>query len=476
MVYKHGVFVNEVPTGVTPPVSADSVPVVFGTAEINLSTRSQLPVNEPVLVHSYAEAVAAFGYSDDWSFTLNEMIYSHFALFGMSPLVLVNVLDPAVHKSVIAPQTVDVEDKMATLKVNGFIKSAVVVKATPEGTAYVLDTDYSLDFNKDGHLVIQLLPDGAASAVTSVQVSGSKLDSSLVDGDDIVGGIVAGQSTGLELLNQVFPRFRVIPGLVLAPGFTHLPTVAAVMTAKAGNINSSFKALALVDLPADEPYTDVGAWKETNGYTSNRQVNCYPKVDMDGKTFHLSTQLAGVICATDVANGGIPYVSPSNKSLKATASVLEDGTALFLGQDQAQYLNGLGIVTALNFMGWKAWGNRTGTYPSITDPKDSFIPVRRMMDWISNTVILSAWQYLDGPILPRLVEAVTDSLNIWMNGLAAQGAILGGRIEFLESENPITDLMDGIIKFHIYATPPGPAREIDFAVEYDAQYLNGLFG
>jgi hypothetical protein len=49
-------------------------------------------------------------------------------------------------------------------------------------------------------------------------------------------------------------------------------------------------------------------------------------------------------------------------------------------------------------------------------------------------------------------------------------------VAFLADENPTIDLMDGIVRFHVYATPPGPARDIEFIVEYDAQYLGALFG
>jgi phage tail sheath protein FI len=41
----------------------------------------------------------------------------------------------------------------------------------------------------------------------------------------------------------------------------------------------------------------------------------------------------------------------------------------------------------------------------------------------------------------------------------------------LESENPLTSLMAGKIKLHVYMTPPSPAQEIDFVLEYDADYV-----
>ena len=82
---------------------------------------------------------------------------------------------------------------------------------------------------------------------------------------------------------------------------------------------------------------------------------------------------------------------------------------------------------------------------------------------------------LDAPLNRRQIDVVVDSANIWLNGLAAQQVILGGRVEFLESENSTVDLMDGKARFHVYITPPSPNREIDFILEYDPAYLSTLF-
>lgn len=479
MVYKHGITTSEIPTSITPSATSASVPIVFGTAPINLSklnNKEKPPINVPVMCFTYSEAVEAFGYSDDWKFTLSESIKAYFDLFATSPLILVNVLDPAKHKKSVPDQTIPMSDGLATIKDQGVLKESVKVKK--DATTFKEGKDYVLDFNGSGELVIQRLSNGSIPANTKeLTASYDKLDPTAVKSADIIGGIDRkGRATGLELLNQVFPRFRMVPGMVLAPGFSSDPTVAAAMTAKARNINGTFKCMALTDVPANMNYTDVPKWTTDNNYTSPGQINCYPKLTLGDKQYHMSTQLAGVMCVTDAANGSVPYMSPSNHDYKADGAALDDGTEFFLGPDQARFLNGNGIVTALNFIGgWKAWGNRTAVYPSTTDPKDSFIPVRRMMDWIQNTVILTYWQYLDAPITKRMVQAVTDSLNLWMNGLQSQGYILGGRVAFNESENSKVDLMDGKVRFHIYVTPPSPAEEMSFVVEYDANYLSSLF-
>ncbi len=56
------------------------------------------------------------------------------------------------------------------------------------------------------------------------------------------------------------------------------------------------------------------------------------------------------------------------------------------------------------------------------------------------------------------------------------GHLLGGRCELLDAENPLTDLMAGIIRPHIYLGVPGPAQQIDFIVEYDVSYLETVMG
>jgi phage tail sheath protein FI len=98
-----------------------------------------------------------------------------------------------------------------------------------------------------------------------------------------------------------------------------------------------------------------------------------------------------------------------------------------------------------------------------------------MFDWVGKTLVNTFWSRVDSPITPRLVGTILDTCNIWLNGLVGAGYLLGARAEFLESENPATSLMSGIIKFHIFITPPTAAQEIDFAIEYDVSYLSALF-
>jgi phage tail sheath protein FI len=483
MAYKHGVYASEVPTSIVPPVNTEAgMPVVFGTAPVNIAIDAAT-VNTPVLCYTYAEAVAAFGYSDDWtSYTLCEFIYSHFALHASAPVVLVNVLDAATQKEAVATKAVPLTAGVGTVNDVGIVMSTLQVRLEAAGNVLIKGTDYTAGFDDDGKVTITRIATGAIPAnQATLDAAYDKLKPSMVTKDDIIGGVdeTTGALEGLELINQIFPMFGLLPGMILAPGWSDNVEVAALMKAKASNINGHFKAITVVDVPTGtvKKYTDVAAWKNTNNFTDPLEIVCWPMVKLGEKVFHLSTQVAGVMCSTDADNDDIPYTSPSNKALQANGAVLADGTEVLLGPDQATYLNSQGVVTALNFIGgWKVWGNRTGCYPSVTDVKDAFIPIRRMFNWIGNTLVLTYWQKVDFPLNKRLVDTITDSANIWLNGLASRRFILGGRVEVLKAENPTTDLMDGIIRFHVYVTPPSPAREIDFILEYDPEYLSTLFG
>ena len=341
----------------------------------------------------------------------------------------------------------------------------------------VRDQDYSVKYNDSNKVVITFLDD-AKIVDESVVISWHEVDASKVTSADIIGTVDAdGNSTGIELIENIYPKFRVVPTILIAPKYSTAPEVAAVMKTKVAKINEVFKAIAIADIPATLTYSEVPAWKNEKNLVDENLIVCWPKISLGGVQYHISTQLAGLMAQVDYDNDSVPYVSPSNKNLQMDSSVLADGTEQFLSLPQANYLNSQGIVTALNFSsGWVAWGNSCSKFPSSTDPIERFISIRRTMNWIINSLVLTYFSQVDAPMTRRLIELVMDSVNIWFNGLAAKGCILGGRIVFDSGDNPTTNLISGIVKFKIYVTPPPPAEQISFELEFDPDYLSTLFG
>ncbi|WP_336798576.1 phage tail sheath family protein [Exiguobacterium acetylicum] len=480
MPYEHGINLLENPTSVTPPITADSsIQVVIGTAPIHLTADPTAAVNKPILAYTRSAAVDKLGYSDNFSaFTLCEAIYASFQVASVAPVVFINVLDPAVHKVNVPSHPLTLVGGKGVVDVEGVLLSSIVVKQNT--TTLVKNVDYIIAFNKDGKPAVTLLST-VVPANATLTLAFDKLDPSLVTKTDIIGGYdaITKKYKGAELIRSVYPMFNVLPGLILAPGWSHIPEVGIILDAKAKSINGTFKAMAICDLNSDtvKSYEDVSAWKETNGYTSEYTIACWPMVKIGDRQLHFSSVYAATIASVDARNDSVPFESPSNERFPITAAVRKDGVEVYLDQLEANHLNGSGIVTALNWNGWKTWGNNTAAYPNTTDPKDRFIAIRRMFNWWGNTFILTYFQKVDDPTNFRLIESIVDSENVRANGYVARGQIAGAVMEFREELNPVTNILNGKIVFiQRFAAFP-PAEQITNILEFDPTILtNALFG
>lgn len=329
MAYKHGVYVSEVPTSILPPVQVNAgIPMIIGTAPVNMTDPTN--VNKPKLCYSYEEAVKEFGFvpaEEDstsglkkFNYSICELIYSAFSLYRVAPIIVVNVLDPTTHKKNCTATSVQFDAKTGIAKIaeTGVLPNTLVLKAGEK--TLTKDTDFVVSFDTDGTMILSSLKnqdgDFLCSSDSPYTLTASKLDPSAVDADDIIGGVdISGNKSGLELVDDVFPLFRVVPGTLIAPGFSSSPSVAAVMAAKCTAINTVFKAICAVDVPTTtvKNYTAVANWKNQNNITDPMQICCWPMIQLDGTVFNLSTQLACLMAQVDSQNDDVPYVSPSNK-------------------------------------------------------------------------------------------------------------------------------------------------------------------
>jgi hypothetical protein len=372
----------------------------------------------------------------------------------------------------VAATDVPVSDNRAELPLEAINDNTLVVKAAGgTGSPLVKGMDYEAYYAGD-NLIIELMPSGAVYGAEAINVGYR-----VVTPASVTNTLVA---TGLQNIDKCPTTVGVLPDLIVAPGYSDNSVVAAVMATKAAGIAGLFRAKALVDISASASggaasHTDAIAKKKANNIVDKAQFVCWPMLKLGEKVFHMSTQLAGLIPTVDALNGGVPYESPSNKTYKCDSIVLADGKPLDLTLAQANILNANGIVTALNFLGGtKCWGNYTACYPTNTDPKDFFIPISRMFDWVGNTVIRTYWGRLDEPLNRRLIDSIMDTANIWLNGLVGQDYLVYANVTVRESDNPRTDLMAGIIRVHIALTPPPPFERGDFILEFDAAALRLL--
>ena len=286
MAYPHGVYNSEVDTSLTSPIQGSAgLQVIFGTAPIHLTKNPAAAVNAPVLCYSFAECQQALGYSDDFkAFTLCQSMDACFRVFNVSPIILVNVLDPGnpAHTKENAAENCSVSDGQAVYRADYVLLDTLVVQAG-ENTLK-RDTDYIAAHAKDGSVLLTLLSEEAKGAA-QLSVSSKSLDPAGATQADVVGGVDAqtGKETGLELVRQIYPKLGMTPGLLLAPGWSQFPVVAAALQAKTESINGVYNCTCLLDIPTEgengaKVYTQVKEAKEKLGATSNHAGALWPLV------------------------------------------------------------------------------------------------------------------------------------------------------------------------------------------------------
>ena len=477
MAYNHGIRVNEQATSLVAPITGSAgLQVVVGTAPVNLAKDPYAATNVPLIAYSLAEAVEQLGYSDNFkSYTLCQSMDASFRVFNVAPSIFINVLDPKKHKKENSETTVDVVAKQATIETAGILLDTLTVK--DGGAALEVGVDYITSFDDRGFVQISLIEGTTHAGANQLTVKSTSIDPSAVQTKDVVGGYdpVTDKESGLELIRQVYPKFNMTPGLLLAPGWSHIPDVGIVLGAKCAEINGVFSCECVLDADSSasgaKKYTAVGEWKNKNGYTNKHSVLLWPQVKVGKKQYAFSAIFAALTAYTDANNDDVPNLSPSNKLIGITSMVLDDGTEITLDQTQANMLNGQGIVTAINVNGWRTWGNNTAAYPATTDPKDRWFCCRRFFSWWGNSFILTYFQKVDDPANYRLIESIVDSENIRGNSYASQGKCAGARIVFEAKDNPITNILNGKIQFHQYLAPYTPAEDILNVLEFDPDML-----
>ena len=483
MSIKHGVFVYENDTALSAPITVDSaVQVVIGTAPVWMLDKPEDVTNKPILCTTATEAMETFGYLPDFAtWTLCQTMYLTANVFPVSPVVYINVLDVATMKGTATDVELDAPiSTRVVLTQSNVIKKLVSI--TQNNATLVKDQDYTLEYDSTGKLVVNFIT-GTGSSFDSTKdttISVTCATPASVTGTEIIGShnTSTGVTTGAELIQLVYPRLGVVPSIILAPGYSQISAVGIALAAKASNINGVFKGMAVVDIDTTQAtvYSNVKTVKESSGFTSPFCQPIWPSFKIGTDVFAGSAVAAALMAYTDAQNGGIPARSPSNKLMGITGTCLASGVEVVLNQDQGTTINAGGVTTAINLNGWRLWGNYTGAYPATTDVKDMWVPVRRMFNWQANNFILTYFDKVDDPLNVVLVESIVDSENIRCAAYTPD-SWAGAEIQYLEADNPRTDLLAGKIVFRQRIAPYTPAQEIDNILSYDTTMLaNSLSG
>lgn len=130
-----------------------------------------------------------------------------------------------------------------------------------------------------------------------------------------------------------------------------------------------------------------------------------------------------------------------------------------------------GVVTAINFKGWRCWGSETAKNPLATDPKDKYIYGRRIFKYIGNELVISYFNNVDKKFTLKMAETMKKSMNIRLNALVAADQLLSAKVNFYAVDNSLIDIINGDITWTIdLGIIPG-AKSITFKKVYDVDAL-----
>lgn len=473
--FLHGVETSRIdksPRAVT--VVKSAVIALFGCAPTG-------PVNESTLLLTETDAAVFGGITSGFNIpeTL-DAIYDQ----GAGTVIVVNVLDPAVHKTAVPSEDATFDAATGRLKSVHPAIANLVVKSADGNTTYTLGTDYTVAPLTG---VVTRIATGAIPAgATAVKLSYDYADPSKVTPADLIGAIdgLTGQKTGMKLLPDTYQRFGFFPKILIAPGYSSLASVSSELIAWEGKLS----AKALIDAPIGTTRNQAVAMRgptvpNSPFNTSSRgAILCYPHVKVydaatdSNKLQPLSARLAGVMAAKDMDKGY--WWSPSNTEIKGIVGLELDLSARIDDpQSDVNLLNEVGIVTVFNSFGsgFRVWGNRNANYPSETG-LTTFISVTRTQDIIDESIRYFSLQYMDRPFNQALIDVIVESVNQFLRKLRGDGAILDGVCWYDPARQTEAELANGHAVFSYKFTPPPPFERGTFESELTSEYLVNLKG
>ncbi|KFX07748.1 tail protein [Pectobacterium betavasculorum] len=469
--YLHGVETTEVENGARPVKTVKSAVIgLIGTAPTG-------PVNTVTLCLSEKDA-AQFG-SQYSGFTIPQAldaIYDH----GAGTVLVINVLDPDVHKTHVDNVSVTVAAATGKAQLAHRAIANLVLRQSLETTPYSDGTDYQLDAQTG---VITRLNNNIPTD-EAVLASYDYADPTKVTAAEIIGAVnAAGNRTGMKLLHDTYNQFGFFAKILIAPVFCTQNSVSVELIALADKLD----AIAYIDAPIGTTFAQVLAGRGPTGTinfntSSDRVRLCYPHVKVyDAQTNAerlepLSQRAAGLRAKVDLERGF--WWSSSNQELLGITGVERQLSAMIDDPNsEVNLLNEQGITTVFNSYGsgLRLWGNRCAAWPTVTHMRN-FENVRRTGDVINESIRYFSQQYIDMPITQALIDALTESVNGYGRKLIGDGALLGFKCWYDPARNEETELAAGHLLLSYKYTPPPPLERLTFETEITSEYLVTLEG
>ncbi len=482
--YKYGVYGSIGNDAAKNASQAGSAAVYFGTAPVNLLTgwADAGVVNTPVKISNLPDAQRKLGYFGDsalWSnYTLCEAIAAHFdnTKGNVGPIYVINVLDPEAHKKGSqTSKSVTFANRKVEIETDAAILDTVAIEGKVRGTDFTIEYDFGT-----GTLTVKDIGD---VAMTSVSVKYFEVDFTKITAATVIGSTSqAGAVSGIAALKLLYQNLNVAPTYLAAPFWSDTPSVYNALNSAAQHVNGHWDAFVFADLSiVPQNIAEAKTWKQSNNYTSGNSKVFWPQVKSGDRVFHLSSLALAETLRCDMLHNDIPMETCGNKSIPATGVYLGADSS-FQGYDQqdANELTSAGITTAIYWeSNWRIWGDHTAAYTfgGSHKAREIFDTNMRMLHYVTNAFQKEWGTTIDNPMTLALKDTILVREQEKLDVLKAQGALIGNpSVEFLENNNPTTDMMNGDFRWDIAATPVPPLKSASVVVCYTDAGFSAYFG
>jgi hypothetical protein len=468
--YLHGIETTEITRG------ARSIRIVKSAVIALIGTAPVGPVNAVTLSLNDIEG-AQFGPPSLDGFSIPKALEGIYD-FGAGTVLVVNVLDPLIHRTNVVGQARTFGDNELLKLGNGALQT-LALKPAAGGAAYTVNTDYTADMLTG---VVTRVSTGTIPVNGAVLADYTHADPSKVTPADIVGAVnIAGQRSGIKSFEDSYNTLGFFAKIFIAPGFSQLNSVSVDLITAAIKVGGVAYIDAPIGTTVQQCIAGRGPAGAINFNTSSDRVRlCYPHVKVLDTATNLerleplSIRAAGLRAKIDNDKGY--WWSSSNQELVGVIGLERPLTARVDDPNsEVNLLNENGITTVFNSFGTglRLWGNRTAAWPTVTEMRN-FENVRRTKDIIDESIRYSSLQFVDMPITDSLIDSVTESVNLLMRKLIGDEALIGGECWYDQARNPQAQLQAGQILFNYKLTVPLPFERGTFETEITGEYLVNL--
>lgn len=457
--YHHGTETIRIDGGSVPVYTVDgAITAIIGTAPAGA-------VNELTVCQTKKDFAQFGGDLTGAGFTLPDAA-NIWTRYGSGVAYVVNVCDPAKHRTAVATEALTVDPDTLTAKT---AKPALI-----GGTVSIVDGSDTLRAGTD--YTIDLLTGDIKFAAkrTAPKANYTYVDPTKVTEADIIGAYVSatGKRTGMELVTEGFNRFGADAKIIIVPGYDKTATCAAAMIALADKLG----AIAYINAPQG---TSLSKALEGRGPTgtinfqtaSDRAQLFFPHVVGLLGIEHLATHAAGLRMKTDVEQGY--WWSISNHELLGVTG-LEIGLTARVDDPQSETnrLNEKGITTVFNSYGtgYRMWGNRLACFPTTTHVKN-FEVAQRTGDLIDESIRRAALQYVDRPIDDALIDSLLETERTYLGTLQS---IVGFSVDLDYDYDLLDAFSKGQLPIKYDYTPKLPGERVTHTSVMTRKYLVNL--